>query len=786
MSNPRPSAIENCFAWVTTHPRLALVLSLFLLALPLLALPTLQKDVRSDAFLAPDNPALRYKEKIQREFGLNDPIIVAIEDDRPGGVFRVETLQLLRSLTEQIKGLDNINRERVSSLSTERNIRATADEIDIRPFLDPLPQSAAEMAALRNDLAEFPVYLGNLVSEDGKMALIVAELKDESAADETYIDLRTLLVATTVPEGMAIHLAGEGAIAGYLGRYIDSDAMRLNPLAGIIINLTILLAFFRVNPALLSNVIMLASVGVALGTMALFDVAFFVITNALPVILIGISVADAIHVYSEYYSQRARHPQAPVARVVAQTMNRMWRPITLTSITTLCGFLGLYLAAFMPPFKYFGLFAAIGVLAAWIFSLLFLPAAIVLTAPAPGKPFLGGADEAGGDVFGVLITRIGLACLRHAKMTVTLFAAVALAGLWAASQLVVEEDRIDLFHPSEPVYQADKAINRHMDGTNVLYIVIETPAAEGLLEPQNLQQIERLQQFAQTLPNVGGAVSIVDYLKQMNRVLSEQRDGSYTLPADRETIAQYLFVYSALADPTDFEEEIDYDRQTAIVRVNLTAGSYLSIKPVVQELQHYIDANISGDLSATLSGRATLNYYWFRDLGASHVAGMLAALALVWLVSSLLFRSFIAGIYTLIPVAGAVLLVYAAMVALGINLGIGSSMFAAVAIGLGVDFAIHTLDRLRSLYAEFAGDEDRIHRALFRGTGRALLFNFLAIACGFGVLISSNIVSLNQFGSIVVLAVTTSFLASLTLLPALVKLTAPQFITRYREDNTST
>jgi len=116
------------------------------------------------------------------------------------------------------------------------------------------------------------------------------------------------------------------------------------------------------------------------------------------------------------------------------------------------------------------------------------------------------------------------------------------------------------------------------------------------------------------------------------------------------------------------------------------------------------------------------------------------------------------------------------MVILKIDLGIGTSMFASVAIGLGVDFSIHTIDRLRSLYQTNNGDWDLTLQKLYPSTGRALFLNYLAIACGFGVLISSKVVPLNNFGTIVVVSVSTSFLASMSFLPALIKLTKPTFI----------
>jgi len=171
----------------------------------------------------------------------------------------------------------------------------------------------------------------------------------------------------------------------------------------------------------------------------------------------------------------------------------------------------------------------------------------------------------------------------------------------------------------------------------------------------------------------------------------------------------------------------------------------------------------------------TLNYHWIKDLGESHFFGMGIALLLVLIVSSLLLKSPVAGFYTLIPVVMSILLVYSSMVLLSISLGIGTSMFAAVAIGLGVDFAIHTIERMRSLYQE-EQDMKKTFARFYPSTGRALLFNLLAIALGFGVLISSKVVPLNNFGAIVAISVVTSFIFSLTLLPALIMLFKPKFI----------
>ena len=289
--------------------------------------------------------------------------------------------------------------------------------------------------------------------------------------------------------------------------------------------------------------------------------------------------------------------------------------------------------------------------------------------------------------------------------------------------------------------------------------------------------MQALQTYAESLPYVQGSTSIVDYLKQMNRALNGGDISEYKLPESEALAAQYFLLYSASSDPADFEEEVDYDYQTANVRMNINSGSYQHTKHIVENLESYIESEFNtNSIRATLSGRVNVNYHWIKDLGESHFIGVGIALFLVWAVSALLFQSSLAGVFTLIPVLGSILLVYSAMVVMGIRLGIGTSMFASVAIGLGVDFSIHTLDRLRTLYRSLGEDIDAVLERFYPTTGRALLFNFLAISCGFGVLMSSQVVPLNNFGTIVVLSVTTSFLASMTLLPAMLKVFRPEFM----------
>jgi len=765
---------ERFFTLVTARPK-AIIFAAFLLIIACAVfIPGIVKDTRSDAFMPPDHPALVYQHKSEQIFGLKDPMVIAITSDSPNGIFTPKSLALVDRLTKQIKEINNIDADRVTSLSTENDIIGTEDGMQVESFFEQPPTTQSQADAMRTAVMDFPLYLGSLVARDGSATLIVAELIDQNNAQSVYQELLALVDATETQNDEKIYVAGEGAVSGYMGAYIDADATRLNPIAGLIITIVLFIAFRTWRGTLIPNVVVLGTVASALGMMAAFGIPFFVITNALPVVLIGIAVADSIHIFSQYYEEAATNPNDSPRNIVVRTMVHMWRPVTLTTFTTMAGFLGLSLSAGMPPMQYFGLFAMLGVAVAWLFSLTVVPALLSLLKLHTSKSF---QPDKKTDIYASFMALLGRGVIRFPILILLLAAGISTAGLFGASKLVLNEDRITTFQDDERIVLADTAINKHFDGVHYLDIVVETPQTEDLFKPENLQRIEKLQDYVGTLPHVNGSTSIVDYLKQMNRALNEDKKEAYQLPDDADLIAQYFLLYSASGDPDDFEKEVDYDYRLANIRIRLDSGQFQHEAVVVKAVEQYVQSSFNApDIKANLSGRVNVDYHWIKSLGDNHAASVIISLLLVWAMAAFSMHSVVAGLFTLTPVALSILLIYAVMGYSGIWLGVGTSMFAAIAIGLGVDFAVHTVERLIVLIKDKGYSIDDAITALYPSTGRALFFNFLALSLGFGVLVSSEVVPLIRFGTLVAVAVSVSFFASITVLPALIKVMEPNFV----------
>lgn len=782
-----PTRSERFFYWLAGRARALLLLCFAGMAISAAFLPRLEKNTTADAFIDSEASFLKFREKVEETFGLRDSMVVAVAASGEGGVFTPAALALVADLTAKVQRLDNVDPERVVSLATENNIIGDEEGLIVESFFEEnaagfsAPVGSAERAReIREAIDAFPLLNGAIVAEDRSMTIIVAQLFDETKAETTYEVLLDLVAKTPKPDDVDVHVAGEGAVAGYLSTYIDRDAIRVNPLAGLITSIVLGFAFMSVRGVLLPNLIVLGAGLGTFGLMAFMSVDFYVITNGLVGNLIGISVADSIYVISAYYLARRAFPDLSNRALAAKALAEVWRPVALTSITTIAGFLALYATSSMPPIRYFGLFGAIGVAIAWIYTMVLMPACLALwPSRRLAHPFRLRADgKEHANLASGFMSFVGAGVLKGPRLVIALSVAAIAVGAYGSLKVQINEAQIENFKPSEPIYRADKAINAAMDGTYFLDVLVETSEPEALYRAEHLRRIEKLQAFIKTLPGVNGSVSIVDYAKQLNKSVNEGRSDAYTIPDDDLLISQLFFLYNASSDPTDFQEEVDPQFQRALIRANVSKSEYRNNREIVPALERYLsdEFNAAG-IVGTATGRVVVDYYWLNGIAQTTGLSLIASFAAVMLVATIVFRSLIGGLIAMAPVAIAVLSVYAVMGYNGVWLGVGTSMFASIAIGLAVDFSIHALDKLRALVREGGFERANIQR-LYPATGRALFFNFFSVALGFAVLLTSDVPPLVLFGLLVAIAISTAFIAAVTLVPALVILLKPRFLTR--------
>jgi len=756
--------LAELFQRLIEHPLKVLALGLLFIAATGAGLGKLEKDTSVDAFVPENHSALVANAQTTELFGLTEPIAVALFAPEGRLVFEREIMAALETITEALSDLDNINADRVASIASESSISGASGSIEVESYLSQgLSGTDTAVSSWRN----MPPHIATLVSEDGRGAVILAELTDPKLSAETYVAVRELM-HTIAPSFLEVQIAGPAAVSGYLSQYIDADARVLQPFVFLVVLTFLYLAFMKSSALLGPVIVIVGSTVGALGTMAWMGIPYYAITNALPLILVAISAADAIHVLSAYFEHKAEHPDRTQQQHVVAAMVKMARPITLTTVTTVAGFLGIAAVSIMPPIYYFALFAMLGVVIAWCFSLLILPPALVLLQPSQSRFFVNWSSATPDTVGKQLAALSTVGLLKPRWVLVCFTAVVALAAIGAAS-LKIDRSQVDNFAPTEPLRIADERIHAEFAGTAFLDVIVRGEQDGALLLRENMQKVAELQSFLERQDHVSKTVSIVDYISLLDDAISETTPGaSRKIPLGDDAIAQYLMVYEASGDPTDFDEEITRDYRAALVRGVLDSHYFSDSRAVVTALQEHIDQNFSGsELTATIAGDINVSYHWMTALQSTHFRGVGVSIALILLVSALVFRSFTTGIVAVIPVSFTILCLYGVMGYLGIYLEPATSMFAAISVGVGVDFAIHFIDRVLQHSRTNDTSLTLAVNEVAPSTGRACFFNAAALSLGFSVLMISDLPTLQRFGGLVTVAAVSSFLCALVIIPAL-------------------
>jgi hypothetical protein len=599
-------------------------------------------------------------------------------------------------------------------------------------------------------------------------------------AEEVYEALERVCDEHRTP-GFTLHLAGEAAVRSKMGTAVARDALRLNPLCVAVIALFLFLAFRSLAGILLPLAIVGWGCVVMLGVMAYAGSPIYIITNAILVTVVSLGVADSIPLLGEYSRALELSPATPAKEVSLAVASKLRVAITYTSLTDMAGFLSLLLTGLMPPLESFGLFAAIGCGATLVASLFVLPALLGLLPLRRGRGRR--RDWAGESSLQLFLGRIGENIRRRPRPVAAVSLALLLLAAAAASRLEVDQSMLSAFDESDEIVRADRAINAAFHGTYFLDVVIDGGAAGSMLEPTLLRRIESLEAEVKTLPFVKGSLSVAGFASKMNQILHQWDPAEDRIPEDASTVKeQFSLLDASPSKRADLLRTVDAAYRFACVRFRLSTGRYVEERPVVEAVERLVAERFPGQdgVRASLAGRVNMDYHWVQLIVRSNVANVICSLVVVFLCLLPLFRSVAAAALCVVPVAAAILATYAAMAALGIDLGIGTSMFASLATGVGVNFPIHVLDRLRAALLGEGRSEEAAFGEVFSITGKALLFNALSVCCGFAVLVVSDLPLLRHFGLMIAIAIGTACVASLTLLPALLTWWKPRFL--YRPD----
>jgi predicted RND superfamily exporter protein len=276
---------------------------------------------------------------------------------------------------------------------------------------------------------------------------------------------------------------------------------------------------------------------------------------------------------------------------------------------------------------------------------------------------------------------------------------------------------------------------------------------------------------AQTRYTVGGVLGPADQIETAQFLTNDRAPEARAIPRNPDHVRWLWSAIEQAQGPGRTREVVDSRLERGLVSVFLKNANFVDTARLMEALRDYERAKLAPrHIRFDFAGDVAVSQTLIRAIVRSQVGSLLVSALGILLVTSLLFRSLRWGLICMVPAGLAVTVTFAMMGWTGMPLGVATSMFASMVLGIGVDFAIHLVERYRVTAPQAPNRHAAIIESLI-ATGPAVVINALAVALGFGILVLSQVPANAQLGAITVVSLLSCLAATLLVIPALIGVT---------------
>ncbi|MBT6997286.1 MAG: RND family transporter [Prolixibacteraceae bacterium] len=709
-----------------------------------------------DKYMPQDHPAFVYSDQAEEWFGINDGIIVAIENQK--GVFNAATLDTLKQLTRRLQKMDEIEKADVTSLYTADNIVGTEDGMDVKAFYSRVPSSEENLNEIKRNVENNEMTFGRLVSYDKTVTVIIAEIRDDVFTQEFYEEILSLVNEYETAD-IKIHVAGRPIVEGTMALLGPADMKKMVPIVLLVITLVLFVMLRSVKSTLLTMSVVFFSTLWVFGLMALLGIPIYAVSTMIPVMLIAIGVADGIHLYSHLQLFLRKNPTATKKEASVDMIKHMWKPVVMTSITTAIGFVSL-LTSQVYPIKYFGIFTAFGVLMAMVFSLIVIPAGLMIF----GLPKIK-ATKKSGDLESNLAYGFASKILKRKSASIIITAIIIVVSIVGMQKIWINSSFLDKFEKDSDIVLTDQFINSHFGGTTSLNLVLDADGKKDAFKnPDVLKLVEKMQNKVENdLEIVGTSFTLTDYVNRINKVMNADKEEFNTIPDSQDMVAQYLLLYEMSGDPENLNKVVDYDYEKLNVTFQLKSDNSKAINSALDVIHEFEEDFEKMGITMKYAGSGYKGLVFTDLILEGQIMSLILSLIIVIVLLSFMFKNIKLGLIGAVPIIVTALISFGTMGFLDIPLSTTSALLSSIAIGIGIDYAVHFIEQYRN-NALKTGDKVLAAQKTMAHSGRAISYNAIVVIAGFLVLLFSVFPPNRELGALVSLNMFTSFIGTVTVM----------------------
>ena len=738
-------------------------------------------DNRVRIWVPSHQPFVEATRAIQKEFGVRNAVIVGIVADK-GTIFHKPILKEIQRVQKGLARLPQAVRRDVRSISAN-NVRAiwgNGQGMTVHRMMPHIPQTAAGMARLRTRVGTDHIYNGLLVSANERAAAIIGAFR-MSARHPSYLPLYKTIRSITGPlvgPGYHAYIGGAPTWSASVEAHMHTMPMFFG-LAFVIIMIIQYIAFRTLQGALLPLITALLSTVWALGLMGILGIPMNVLNSVTPILIMAIGTGHSTQMLKRYYEEYSRLASsangqtAKEMRFAATTefLAKTGPVMMLAGTIAILAFLSLTLAP-ITMIRQFGILTAMGIGSILVLEMSFMPALRAML-PSPSK---GQARLQRRPALDRMFDRLADFIMEDRAALIVGVTAICVGVLAAGmTRLYANNTPKDYFPKTSRVRIENRILNKTFAGTGSIFFRIHGKERGALKDPAVLTAMIRFQGFLQRQAGIGKTQSLANFVEQMNWAMHNGKRSYYRIPHSRDLVAQYLFLYSASGSPNDFDNLVDHKYQNAVIwvfarRDGTTFTNTLYRKALVA-IKQYFPPGVTVTMGGGLAETVAINHSVIHEKLENVVQMALA----VFVLASLVFRSFVGGLYVATPLLLIVLANFGVMGWLGLPLDMGTVTTASLAMGIGADFELYLLFRFREEWGRLGNIREAL-RVSLKTSGRAVLFVSSAIIGGYSVLFFAGFGFYTQLATMVVSTMVISLVLSLVFLRALVVLFKPRFL----------
>ena len=739
---------------------------------------TLRMDNSNEAFFLEGDPTKLLLDKFRDTFGNEDFVYVLIETT---DFFEPDTIRLIKKLAEDLEAHVPYVKD-MKFLGNVEYVEGVEGGIEISDLIEEIPETPEEMKLIIRRAMNEPLYLDNLISRDGRTAAILLECErypDEKVDPRKEIPQAVYKILAK-PEYTDLEVYAVGTpIIDYELDEMTARELSLFGLVCIVLQMLILLWVARgVRGVVTPLLVVILSIFWTLGLVGILDWTLSLMVAMLPIFLICVGIGDSMHIISEFQDQQDRGFARKEA--IVKSLALVGIPCLLTSLTTAAGFLSFW-GTVIKPIKEMGVYAAIGVVMAFLLSLIIVPAAFSF-----GKNKKKGIEPEGvfnpegekkkspdyrNDIFDRALKRIALLNLKYPWAILGIFILMAALSVFGYRLIEVETNSIEFASTDLPVRQAYDYVDSHMGGSMSMEVMLDTGKKDGIKEIEFLRDMETLQNYIDRHPLTSKTSSVIDTIKKMRRAMHENRMEYYTLPETSAQASEYLFLYET-SGGEELDKQVSFNYDIARITARTKSLNSKDVRTFTSDISMFVKKNIDPSIKVEYTGTMpfveAMSNYVAQGQKRSFILAFLAITCMMIIV----LRSFKLGLISMIPNVFPVLISLGLMGFAGVYLSIPLMILSPIIIGVAVDDTIHFFMRYRREFNR-TGTYEGALKATLSTVGRPIMFTTMTLVLGFSVFGLSDMYNVTQFGLLAAFAFLWALLADFFLAPAMMLLFKP-------------